>query len=111
MSDDRFDAGLQPERTLLSWRRTALAIAGGGAVGARVLADHMGPLAWWVGLAVVAVALSAYVLAHRAYRRAVTEMVSGSGLAPSPGVPAAALAAASAALGLAGLAYVVIDAW
>ena len=107
MSIPLYDAGLQPERTLLAWRRTALAIAGGGAVGARVLSEQIGALAYLVGLAVVAVALAAYVLAHRAYRRAVLEMVHGSGLAPSPGVPVAGLAVACLLLGAGGLAFVV----
>ncbi|WP_084038825.1 DUF202 domain-containing protein [Demequina sp. NBRC 110053] len=111
MNAVRFDHGLQPERTLLSWRRTALAIAAGGAAGARVFADSLGPVSWVVGLAVVAVALGAYVAANRAYRRAVASLVHGSGLAPSPGVPVAALAIACGLLGLAGLGYVVIDAW
>ena len=107
MSVPRYDDGLPPERTLLSWRRTALAIAGGGAVGARVLSEQVGPVSYAIGLAVVAVALVAYLVAHRAYGRAVVEMVHGSGLAPSPGVPVAALAAACLLLGVGGLAFVV----
>ncbi|WP_234988087.1 DUF202 domain-containing protein [Demequina sp. NBRC 110056] len=108
MSTPRFDDGLQPERTLLSWRRTALAIAGGGAVGARVLADQIGPVSYAIGLVVVAVALGAYLLANRGYRRAVAEMVDGSGLAPAPGVAVAALAGACALLALAALAFVAV---
>jgi uncharacterized membrane protein YidH (DUF202 family) len=103
-----WDAGLQPERTLLSWRRTALAIAGGAAVGARILSEQIGALAYVAGLATVAVALGAYLMAHRAYRRAVAEMLHGSGLAPSPGVPVAGLAGACLLLGTVGLAYVLV---
>lgn len=53
-----WDAGLQPERTALAWRRTALALTGAGLVLPRILG---GALGWWValpsGLVIVAAAL------------------------------------------------------
>ena len=36
------DPGLQPERTALAWRRTALSVLIGSAAGARILAPHLG---------------------------------------------------------------------
>lgn len=37
------DSALQPERTALSWRRTALAVAAGSLAAATVLAGNLGP--------------------------------------------------------------------
>jgi uncharacterized membrane protein YidH (DUF202 family) len=63
------DAGVQAERTLLAWRRTALALAVGVAVAARYLFDALG---WWavaLGVAGVAVCAAVAVLATVRYRR------------------------------------------
>lgn len=40
------DRGLQPERTSLAWRRTALSVAVGSLVGLRVLPPHLGVLGY-----------------------------------------------------------------
>ena len=40
------DPGLQPERTSLAWRRTALSVAVGSLVGLRVLPPHLGVLGY-----------------------------------------------------------------
>ena len=44
--DDRsaqpFDAGLQPERTALAWRRTALAVATVSLIGLRIAPERLG---------------------------------------------------------------------
>jgi putative membrane protein len=64
-----FDPGLQPERTALAWRRTALAILASSLVAARILAELFGPWAALLGL--LGVALAAWLLAsvHGRYRR------------------------------------------
>lgn len=42
-----FDPGLQPERTALSWRRTALSVAVGSLVALRVLPGALGDWIWY----------------------------------------------------------------
>lgn len=54
-----YDPGLQPERTELAWRRTALAIAVGSLAGMRVLPMLLGSPLWIIagviGLSVAAI--------------------------------------------------------
>lgn len=62
-----FDAGLQPERTELSWRRTLLAIALGALVSLRLLPGVFGSLAWVIPgvLALGAVVMMWHAARHR----------------------------------------------
>ncbi|WP_210480150.1 DUF202 domain-containing protein [Naasia sp. SYSU D00948] len=108
MSADRpFDAGLQPERTLLAWRRTALALGVGSVVGARLALPVLGAAAVGIGVAGAASALVAYVLAARRYRRQHRALTAEEEL-PGGGLALAALAAAAAVLAAGGLAYVLM---
>jgi uncharacterized membrane protein YidH (DUF202 family) len=60
---------MQPERTALAWRRTALSMAAGSLVALRVLSASLGP--WAVVPAAIAFAISVavFIAAQLRYRR------------------------------------------
>ncbi|PZE32863.1 DUF202 domain-containing protein [Curtobacterium sp. MCSS17_006] len=63
-----FDAGLQPERTALAWRRTALALVVASLVAVRILPELLGTWAILLaGLGLIA-SVAVLVAAHRRYR-------------------------------------------
>jgi len=68
-----FDAGLQLERTSLSWRRTALSLAIGSLVSLRLLPHWLGGAEWvipgMIGLAVAVVLWSVSRRRHQAFMR------------------------------------------
>lgn len=101
-----FDPGLQPERTLLAWRRTCLALAVAGAVAARLAAPHVGPVAVVLGLVGVVLALGAYVFAGRRHRRAHAALTTRRSLEHQDALPLALLAGALGTLGVACAVYV-----
>jgi uncharacterized membrane protein YidH (DUF202 family) len=78
VTDAPFDVGLQPERTLLAWRRTALAVAAGSAVVARLSMDTSWPLLALAGIAGIALAATGYVVASVRYRRTHSALHSGA---------------------------------
>lgn len=71
MSEHRpFDAGLQIERTALSWRRTALSVAIGSLVALRALPEYLGSPVWVIpGVVGVLGALVLWWTATVRYRR------------------------------------------
>jgi putative membrane protein len=76
-----FDVGLQPERSALAWRRTALALTVGPLIMARLLAPALG--GWAVAIAVGGVAFGLFLLLASAARyRRVHEALTGR---PAPG--------------------------
>jgi hypothetical protein len=107
-----FDPGLQPERTALAWRRTALALVAGSLLGLRVLPTLLGAAGLVVAAAGVIAALAVLTTAHRRYRRVHRILTAGSagpgdepGTAALPGGALPALVAAlTACAGLAALA-------
>jgi putative membrane protein len=80
-----FDPGLQPERTLLAWRRTCLALAVASAVMVRFAGEAVGAPAAIAGVAGIATAAGAYLRAARRYRRA-HEALHGTGELPIDGL-------------------------
>lgn len=73
-TDDRrtqpFDAGLQPERTALAWRRTGLALAVGALVGVRILPAVLGD---WALIPAGAGLIVAFVVLWASHRRYLTQ--------------------------------------
>ncbi|MFD5829117.1 DUF202 domain-containing protein [Lentzea sp. NPDC060358] len=102
-----FDPGLQPERTLLAWRRTCLALAVACATAVKFAAEAVGGAgAVVLGLAGVALSGWAYVASAARYGRVHRRLVR-TGAAPSPGVPVLALTATALVLGSACFVYLV----
>lgn len=92
MTDSPFDPGLQPERTLLAWRRTSLAIPVAGLVLLRLELHHFGVLAICLALAALLMGGMTYAAATRRYRRIHDSLTAGMEM------PAAGLALAFTAL-------------
>ncbi|PRY18384.1 DUF202 domain-containing protein [Kineococcus rhizosphaerae] len=65
----RFDPGLQPERTALAWRRTAVSVLVGSAAGGRLLAGQLGAGAVVLGIAGCAFAVWLHAAAGARARR------------------------------------------
>ena len=74
--DRPWDAGLQPERTALAWRRTGLALTVGSLIGLRVLPALLGPSALVLAGVGVVASLAVLAAAHRRYRRVHRLLVS-----------------------------------
>jgi putative membrane protein len=77
--DRVWDAGLQPERTALSWRRTGLAMLGGSLLLARALAEVSVPLALTVGALGIATAVATLIALERRYRSHHRRLTSAAG--------------------------------
>jgi uncharacterized membrane protein YidH (DUF202 family) len=97
-----FDPGLQPERTALAWRRTALSLAIGAVVSFRLLPPVLG--IWSIALGVTGLLLSAatWILAGRRARRVQGALLRSSGPLPGGGLPLllTLIATSAATLGL-----------
>ncbi len=94
-----FDRGLQPERTLLAWRRTCLALATAMAVLVKLLAFESDVMTILVGLAGLAVPTAAWLLVAHRYRRLHRRLTDpGSQPALPAGGPATAVATLAAVL-------------
>jgi uncharacterized membrane protein YidH (DUF202 family) len=72
-----FDPGMQPERTALAWRRTALAMGVGSIVSLRVFPLALGPWALLPTAIAVAIAVVVFTFAHARYRRNHRALMSG----------------------------------
>ncbi|MFV0374999.1 DUF202 domain-containing protein [Microbacterium sp.] len=94
MTSPRFDPGLQPERTELAWRRTALAFGLGSLVSLRLLPAVLNS-AWWVipGCCGIAVAVIVWVGAQRRLTRISRTLGAGESLKHESAIALTALAA------------------
>ncbi|WP_177426673.1 DUF202 domain-containing protein [Knoellia remsis] len=106
--DAPFDAGLQPERTLLAWRRTALSLAAGNAIALRVAAGELGLLAVVLCLVGLGVAVGVWILATRRYRRAHLSLVAADGPLAAGGLTVSAVALSAGILAVLGFALVLV---
>lgn len=97
--DAVFDPGLQPERTLLAWRRTCLAFGVASLVAMRFAMTELGPLVVVVGVVGAGLAVLAYALAATGYRQAHTSL-RGQGMLSRGGLPMLAGTVAVLAVGL-----------
>ena len=100
-----FDAGLQLERTSLSWRRTALSLALGSLVSLRLLPVWLDGVVWIVPGMIGLIAASALWLTSRRRHRAFMVQVQG-GREPRIGgaIALGLIAAGVATAGMLGLA-------
>ena len=89
------DPGLQPERTVLAWRRTLLALAVGSLVAVRVLPPVLGD--WTIVLALGGLAVVAVLWAVAGRRHRVVQAVFER-RSPAAAMPGAALLLALALL-------------
>ncbi|WP_432496906.1 DUF202 domain-containing protein [Kineococcus auxinigenes] len=108
-----FDPGLQPERTALAWRRTALALVVVSLGAARLLPGQLGPGAVVLGVAGAATGVVVHVLAGRRTRRTGARLLARGDL-DHPAASAHLLAVTAAAcvlLGLSGLLLIVLRQW
>ena len=101
-----FDPGLQPERTALAWRRTALALAGGSVVIMRILPSVIGVAALVLGFAGLALALIVLFGSHRRYRRQHRALTSAEPVVLRSGWPVAAMTGATLLVGVLCLLFV-----
>jgi uncharacterized membrane protein YidH (DUF202 family) len=101
------DPGQSVERTLLSWRRTALLIGVASVLSARLLADAVGPVIFAVGLLGVALAIAAHGNASARYRQSQIPVGSGHRVAIASPRRLATMSAAVVTLAVLALALVV----
>lgn len=82
-----FDAGLQPERTLLAWRRTCLSIAAGFVATIKYFTDAIGPVAIVLGIVGIGLAGVAWLVCTLRYRRVHRGLVTHGMLASGGTLP------------------------
>ncbi len=106
-----FDAGLQPERTVLAWQRTVLALGIGVLAGSRVLFPMLGMISSVLLAAGLTVVLGLFVAIRRRYERMHTHLTEESHLSlPHGAVLPAALALFVVVSAVGALAFVVVSA-
>lgn len=96
-----FDEGLQPERTMLAWRRTCLSFAVGSLIAARFTVELVGVFAILLGVLGAGLSVAAYFLTASGYRRVAAALVRGEDALPYSGWPMLLATVATLALGTA----------
>lgn len=103
---DLFDPGLQPERTMLAWHRTLLALAAASALAIRLMADEFGTEAAILCVAGVGLAMAGQFGAARRYERSYRSLMT-SGPLTSNGLRVAPTVTMALAIAIAAGAYLV----
>ena len=106
ITDWPFDPGLQPERTLLAWRRTALAIAAAGVTASWLMLNQLHEFAVAAGALGLGLSLFAYLIASRRYRQVHAALHATERLPERGAWPQLALALSVAVLAAASVVYV-----
>ncbi|WP_200331693.1 DUF202 domain-containing protein [Leucobacter sp. L43] len=104
MTEPARDPGLQPERTSLAWRRTALACATAGIVSMRLLQAVFGTWSFALGVTGVVLALAIGMWDRRRWARSVL-----ASRARASGGPPAAVTLLVLGAGAASLVFVLFD--
>lgn len=99
-SPAQFDSGLQPERTVLAWRRTVLSLAVAGLVGLRLLPESLGTASAFLCLIFLGVTAALHGVVERRFRRTYAELLAGRSVSSAgPVLLAAAVLVVACALG------------
>lgn len=96
---ERFDLGLQPERTALAWQRTTLALLVGSAVALRLLPPVFGAWSFSIGSAGLLATATLWAASSVRARRVERSLRTAAGL-PGGALLAATAACASCAAGI-----------
>lgn len=107
-SSELYDRGAQPERTLLAWGRTCLALAVVIAVVIKVFAENVDPAVIALTVAGLALPVLTWLLAVARYRRVHRELTRPGAESALPAGGGAVVAAALAALFCGCLALVLV---
>jgi uncharacterized membrane protein YidH (DUF202 family) len=103
-----FDAGLQPERTVLAWQRTVLALGIGVLAGSRLLLPVLGVISYVLLAVGLAAVLGMFVAVRRRYKRMHVHLTQASRLSlPHGALLPAALALVVGLSAVGALAFVV----
>jgi putative membrane protein len=100
------DPGLQPERTLLAWRRTCLGLAVASAVAIRLATTPHGRAAVILGGTALILSGAGWIIATRRYVRAHRDLTAAPSTLGHDGTMVAITAAATVLLGLAAIALI-----
>nr|WP_271212035.1 DUF202 domain-containing protein [Rhodococcus wratislaviensis]GLK38359.1 hypothetical protein GCM10017611_52260 [Rhodococcus wratislaviensis] len=103
-----FDPGLQPERTLLAWRRTCMSFALVSLVAMRYTVETAGVAAVLTGVGGAGMSVVAYIAATLGYRRA-NDSLHETGSLIHGAWPIALATVAALLLGAACAAYLMAD--
>jgi putative membrane protein len=93
-----FDPGLQPERTALAWRRSALTLSVGSLAAGRVLEPALGGASWLLAVVGVVLGLGLLLAARRRAAAVGRSLQAHGNLAAGPGARLQASFAAVAVL-------------